>query len=247
MRPKVTIIIPCYNSQKWIEECVTSALTQTYENVEVIVVDNESTDESVKILKEIQAHHPDLILSSAENIYPNCWDEARATGYRLMTGEYMTVIGSDDLMHAEYIQNCMKIMLQAPKIKAIQSPARGFSVKEGRNTDTGMLTNSYSSMKQLKEELLKKCIVNSPSVFYKASLYHDGLLKTLPEKYGGAADYDLYCRLVDDGVFIYPVPEWLGFYYRWHDEQATWKVHKEAINYDKMIQDFWRDKWKERI
>ena len=96
-------------------------------------------------------------------------------------------------------------------------------------------------------ESLTRCIVNSPSVVYNASLYHDGLLKTHPEKYGGAADYDLYCRLIDHNVFIYPSPVWLGFCYRWHSEQATWKVHKEGVNYDKMIQDYWREKWKEQI
>ena len=50
-------------------------------------------------------------------------------------------------------------------------------------------------------ECLKRCVVNSPSVIYNASLYHDGLLETKPEKYGGAADYDLYCRLADNKNF----------------------------------------------
>jgi len=84
-------------------------------------------------------------------------------------------------------------------------------------------------------------------VVYKASLYHEGLLETKPEMYGGAADYDLYCSLANNKVFIYPAPVWLGFCYRWHEEQATWKVHKEGINYDKMIQDYWREKWKDEI
>ena len=39
MKPKVSIIVPCYNSEKWVEECVVSALTQNYENIEVIAVD----------------------------------------------------------------------------------------------------------------------------------------------------------------------------------------------------------------
>lgn len=248
MNPKVTIIIPCYNSEKWVRDSVGSALSQTYGNVEVIAVDNESKDSTVRILEEIKKDYPNLIISHAENIYPNCWDEARAEGYRLMTGDYMTVIGSDDKMHPEYIQKCIDLVLKAPeKIKVIQSPARGIILKDGKTVETGMIENTYSSTKQLKRELLQRCVVNSPSVFYKASLYHDGLLETFPEKYGGAADYDLYCRLVDNRVFIYPVPEWLGFYYRWHEGQATWKVHKEGINYDKMIQDYWREKWKEQI
>lgn len=248
MKPKVSIIVPCYNSEKWVEECVVSALTQNYENIEVIAVDNESSDSTVEILKNIQKEYPTLILSSAENIYPNCWDEARSEGYRLMSGEYMTVIGSDDMMEPDYITNCMNIMLRAPdRIKALQSPAVGFKMNGEHKIKTGLITYNYKSRKQFMRESLRRCVVNSPSVVYKASLYKEGLLKTSPETYGGAADYDLYCSLAENEVFIYPAPMWLGFCYRWHEEQATWKVHKQGINYDKMIQDFWRDKWKDKI
>ena len=66
MKPKVSIIIPCYNSEKWVEECVVSALTQNYENTEVIAVDNESTDSTVKILMDIKEQYPKLIISSAK-------------------------------------------------------------------------------------------------------------------------------------------------------------------------------------
>ncbi len=41
---KVSIILPCYNAEKWVKEAVDSAINQTYENIEVIAVDNESTD-----------------------------------------------------------------------------------------------------------------------------------------------------------------------------------------------------------
>ena len=248
MSPKVSIIIPCYNSEKWIEECVMSALNQSYERTEAIVIDNESKDESFEILKKIKKSNDELLLSTAENIYPNCWDEARAKGYEMMTGEYMTVIGSDDYIEQDYIKNCINIVMKAPdRIKALQSPAKGFTIKNGVKVETGKLQHIYKSKKQFMKESMQRCPVNSPAVFYNSSLYTDGFLKTYPEKYGGAADYDLYCRLIDNDIFIYPYPEWIGFNYRWHEEQATWKVHKEGVNYDKMIQDYWKEKWKDRL
>ena len=70
-----------------------------------------------------------------------------------------------------------------------------------------------------------------------------GLLKTKPELYSGAADYDLYCSLADNGIFIYPANKWLGYYYRWHPQQATWEMHKDSVNYDKLIQEYWSKKW----
>ena len=75
-------------------------------------------------------------------------------------------------------------------------------------------------------------------------LYRDGLLRAQPEKFGGAADYELYCSMANNGIMIYPAPTWLGYYYRWHPDQATWKVHEEEKNYDTMIQSYWGEKWK---
>ena len=46
MNPKVTIIIPCYNAEKYIEKCIRSAMSQTYKNTEVIFVANDSVDDS---------------------------------------------------------------------------------------------------------------------------------------------------------------------------------------------------------
>jgi len=90
---------------------------------------------------------------------------------------------------------------------------------------------------------LELCSVNSPTAVYKRELYDQGKLKTTPKKYGGASDYDLYCKLADEGTFIYPANNWLGYYYRWHEEQATWNVKKEEKDYDGMIQNYWRKKW----
>lgn len=244
MGPKVTLIIPAYNSEEWIEECVMSALSQDHSNMEVIVVDNESTDKTVQILESIKKDRQELILSFAKNVYPNCWDEARAEGYRLMTGDYFAVIGSDDHIAPNFISNCVNVVTRAPnKIKALQSPAMGFKRENNETVYTGLLKHTYKNLSDFKKQCLQRCPVNSPTVFYDSSLVREGLLVTRPEKYGGAADYDLYCRLADNGVFVYPVPVFLGFFYRWHPKQATWKVQKEGTNYDRMIQDYWREKW----
>ena len=49
--PLVSVIIPCYNYANYIEECINSAINQTYENIEIIVIDNGSTDESLTVIK----------------------------------------------------------------------------------------------------------------------------------------------------------------------------------------------------
>ena len=217
MTPKVSIIVPCYNSEKWIEQCVVSALTQDYDNIEVICIDNESTDNSMAVVEEIKRNYPELITGSAPNIYPHCWDEARSAGLEMMTGDYVLTM-------------------------AFQSPVKG--MREDQQVYTGEIKHIYQSLDEFKRVSLARCPVNTPTVIFNRKLYDNNLLKTKPDIYGGAADYDLYCRLADNNIFIYPAPTWLGFYYRWHPDQATWQVHKEAKDYDKMIQSHWKDKWK---
>ena len=251
IKPKVSIVIPCYNAEKWIKQSVESALKQTYLNIEVIFVDNESTDKSVEIVQEIH-DAPDATgfeMSSAENIYPNCWDEARAEGFRLATGEYLFTLAADDYIDSNFIDNCMQYILAAKTknvdILAFQSPILG--LQGDSNLITGVINHNYptSDLLFFKSLCLQKCPVTTPSVIFHRSLYENDMLETYPEKYGGAADYDLYCRLADNNVAIYPADRWLGYHYRWHEDQATWRVHEEKKekDYDKMIQEYWKEEW----
>jgi len=234
MDQKVSIVIPCYNAEKWIEQSIKTAATQDYENIEVIFVDNESTDRSLEIAKALQQEY-NIIISSAKNIYPHCWDEARQEGFRLMTGDYVLVMGADDFLEPDFISNCMSIIMRRPEqFLALQSPIRGMQET---------IKHEYKSPSEFKALCLQRCPVNTPTVIYNTSLYREGLLDAQPALYGGAADYDMYCNLIDKGVMIIPAPNWCGFHYRWHEEQATWKVINESPNYDKMIQDYWRHKW----
>jgi hypothetical protein len=111
------------------------------------------------------------------------------------------------------------------------------------NKELQVINHSYNSISDFKQQLLKKCVVNTPTVVYNRKLYDTGLLKTKPELYSGAADYDMYFNLADKNIFVFPVPQWLGYYYRWHEEQATWGMHKSNIKYDIIIQNYWREKW----
>lgn len=238
---KVSIIIPCYNAEKWVRVAVESALNQTYANIEVIAVDNDSTDSTPDILKTIKGENPELLVSSAKNIYPFCWDEAREEGLRMSTGEYLTTLCSDDFLEPDYIKNCVTVMNRLQKkISLIQSPIRGV---DASGKEMKKISHSYKNLEDFKNLAKTKCPVTSPTVFYKRGLYDKGLIKTNPEKYSGAADYDLYCNLADKGYFILPVPQWIGYNYRWHPEQATWGMHKDETDYDSLIQDFWSKEW----
>jgi len=239
--PKVSIIIPLYNCEKYIEQCLDSVFNQTYKNIEVFCIDNESKDSSYDIIKNIKNNkYNNLIIDSAPNIYPYCWEEARDMALEKMSGDYCLIMASDDYLDTKFIEKNINIFSKAPnKIFALQSGIMG--IKDG--TQLGVTGYFYKNIQEMKNLLLQKCVVNTPTVIYNRSLYDKGLLKTNPETYSGAADYDMYCNLVDNGVMIYPIPETLGYYYRWHAEQATWGMHKSNVKYDVLIQEKWKNKW----
>jgi glycosyltransferase involved in cell wall biosynthesis len=222
MNPKVSIIIPCYNAEKWIAESINSAaLSQTYENKEIIFVDNESTDNSLNIAKQIQSKSPQLMVYTAPNLYKYSWEEPVNKALSHATGDYFTILGADDFIREDYIENIVKIIATAPdKIKLLQSPILG-----------------------VKGD--KECPVTTPSVVYKKELYDQGIVRWKSEEYLGAVDYELYFNIADNGLFIYPYPKWIGYYYRWHEGQATWGMHKETTNYDEKIKSYWSKKWKQ--
>ena len=241
MSLKVSILIPCYNAEAWIEKCVLSALNQTYENAEVILVDNESTDKSLEVVEKIQEQYPQLVVSTAPNLYRYSWDEPVTEGLKLCTGDYITILGADDYITPDYIANVVEYISKAPdKILAFQSPIHGIQGKE--ETFRGEVAHRYKSLTEFKDLLFQKSPVNTPTMVYSRKLYSKNLLRWDPQ-YLGAADYNLYFRLADQNIFIFPADRWLGYKYRWHPGQATWGMHKETTNYDDTIRGYWRGAW----
>lgn len=240
---KVTIIIPCFNAEKWIEKSISSACEQSYENVEVIFCDNESTDKSLKIATSLkETKYPQLIIETAPNIYRYSWEEPVNKALSVSTGDYFTMLGADDYIDVDYVKNFMKFISVAPdKIFLLQSVLRG--VNESDNF-IGDLVHEYKNLKQFKELLFQKCPVNTPTVVYNKKLYHDGLIDWQSDKWLGAVDYNLYFNLSDKNYFIYPVNKWLGYYYRWHKDQSTWGMQREERKFDMEIKNYWRKKWK---
>lgn len=240
---KVTIIIPCFNAEKWIEQSISSACKQSYENTEVIFCDNESTDKSLDIAKQLkQVEYPELIIETAPNLYKYSWEEPVNKALSVSTGDYFTILGADDYIDTDYVKNFMKFVSAAPdKIFLLQSVLRGV---DENNNFVGELSHKYKNLKHFKELLFEKCPVNTPTVVYNKKLYHNGLIDWQSEKWLGAVDYNLYFNLADKNYFIYPVDKWLGYYYRWHEQQSTWGMQKEERKFDIEIKNYWREKWK---
>ena len=102
LNKKVSIIIPVYNVEKYISRCLDSILNNTYKDIEIILVNDGSKDNSQKIIDEYKEKYADIIISvEQENKGPA---EARNLAMDIATGEYLMFVDSDDFVEKDYIE-----------------------------------------------------------------------------------------------------------------------------------------------
>ena len=111
VNPKVSILIPCYNQEDFIRETVLSALNQTYENIEVIVCDDASTDNTSQILKELEEQYQTklMVYYHQENLGAT---KNHTRGLLKCSGELIAFLDGDDLFIADKIEKQVFFMLE---------------------------------------------------------------------------------------------------------------------------------------
>lgn len=95
IKPKVSVIMPVYNSEKFLKECIESVLNQTLKDIEVICVNDGSTDNSLQILEEFQKKDSRLIIINQKKQYAG---RARNNGIKYAKGKYLSFLDSDDIL-----------------------------------------------------------------------------------------------------------------------------------------------------
>ena len=103
----ISVIIPVYNTEPYLEKCVRSVLSNTYRDLEVICVNDGSTDQSLSILQHLSEEDRRIRIIDQENQGISC---ARNAGLRETSGEYIAFIDSDDWVHPSYFQSLLECM-----------------------------------------------------------------------------------------------------------------------------------------
>ena len=105
MSKKVSVLIPVYNCEEYIERCIESILAQDYDNLEIIVINDGSTDNTQEVINILKEKNNNIISVSREN-RGVC--ETRNEILELATGEYIMFVDADDWIDKEYIKTYMK-------------------------------------------------------------------------------------------------------------------------------------------
>ena len=102
-KEKISIVIPCYNVEKYVEKCIKSIMNQTYSELEVIVIDDKSTDGTYEVLLKLKKEYNDrfILLQNEKN---NGLAYTRNFGVKKATGKYIGFIDSDDYVAPDYYE-----------------------------------------------------------------------------------------------------------------------------------------------
>ena len=133
--PTVSIIIPVYNVEKFLRKCLTSLVEQTFQDREIIAVNDGSTDHSLDILREFEQKYDFITVIDQKN---RGMSKARNRGLSLARGEYICFIDSDDYVAPNFLERlynaCVKMTHRFPAVTIIisfQTPALPLNTRSG--------------------------------------------------------------------------------------------------------------------
>lgn len=104
MKNLVTVAIPTHNREKYIGQSIESALNQTFDNVELLVVDNHSNDDTRKVVKKIKNSRVRYIRNRKNIGMMNNWNKC----IKHAKGNYIVILGDDDVLHSNFIEESLK-------------------------------------------------------------------------------------------------------------------------------------------
>lgn len=109
MEDKVSVIVPVYNVDRYLRECINTLLNQTYRNLEIILIDDESSDQCPVICDEFAAKDKRVLVIHQKN---GGAGKARNVGLDIATGQYICFVDSDDRVHKDYIATLVNELKQ---------------------------------------------------------------------------------------------------------------------------------------
>jgi glycosyltransferase involved in cell wall biosynthesis len=220
--PKVSVLLPNYNSAQFLDESVSSVLNQTYTDFELIIVDNCSTDNSEEVIskylsdKRIRYYRNETNIGAVGN-FNKCLSYA--------TGEYIKFLCSDDKFHPELLSKVIPVMVQHPTVSLAASYTEEFGLVsrvweppfthlvEGKAVIHNIL-NNYN------------CLGHPTNITIRKSALKVGNFRS---EYLWLADWEMWLRILSVGD-CYIIPEILS-YNRNHKDQVTKTMLKNFNNY----------------
>lgn len=219
----VSIIMPCYNSEKYISESINSVLDQTYTNFELIIIDDSSTDTSINIISEYQDNRIKLIKSNTNQGVA----AARNKGIVAAKGKYIAFLDSDDLWIPSKLEKQITLLESGWNVVCSNYSAFKPDGKTKLRVSPHIITYN---------DLLRSCFIGNLTGIYCA----ENLGKFF-QKSTGAEDYLMWLSILKSAQKAYCVQDSLAKYRISHNSlsgkkfsSATWQwnIYRTELNFN---------------
>lgn len=213
---KVSVIIPCFNQGGFVEDAVLSAVNQTYKNIEIICINDASTDNSSSVLKKLADTYRNIVFfDEKENrgvIY------ARNLGISAATGDYILPLDADNKIERTFIEKTVEVLEKNPDIGVVCSKVKIFG-EENKNWNL--------SEPELKNILYSNNVDNC-ALFRKSDFLAIGGYKEYMQD--GYEDWDLWLSFLEKGLRIHRIDEYLFNYRKHKEESRTKSIDNKKMN-----------------
>ncbi len=180
---KVSVIIPCYNQGSYVSEAVDSVLAQTYRDLEIIIVNDGSTDEKTNTILEALNRDKTRVLKTTNQGLA----AARNNGITQASGKYILPLDADDFIDSAYIEEAVSILDKSAKVGIVYCRAILFGAVE-----TEWLLPDYSIEQMLKDNIIFCTALYRKSDWALVGGYDPGMVY-------GWEDYDFWLALIKKG------------------------------------------------
>ena len=212
--PKISVVMPVYNGEKYLREAMDSILAQTYTDFEFIIIDDGSKDTSAEIVRS----YNDPRIRFVQNEHNMGVAATLNRGLDLAHGEYIARMDADDISLPQRFEKQITFMDQHPEVAVCGSAIELFGAQSGRRVFS-------EKPEQMKVDMFFSSGLAHPSAMLRGSVFGKNGLRYDGE-FSKMEDYELWTRVLEQ-YEICCVPDVL-LKYRIHPEQVTRKPSKEA-------------------
>jgi len=222
-KPLVSVVMPVYNAEKYIDAAIQSIMNQTYKNFELIIVDDQSTDKSLKIIKSYKRRYRTKIkiIRSAKNLNRG-GDMCANLGIEVARGKYIARMDADDIAAPGRLATQVEFLERNPRVFLVGSNAYVINEKGkvvGEKIEPSKPADIYKSYATFHP-------IIHPSTMLRR-IYH-GKRFTYQIEYSANNDYYTFFKLICRGYIFVNLKEKLLFY-RIHDKNDTFVKTKEKF------------------
>lgn len=207
--PKVSVLMPVYNAEKYLRESIDSILAQTFSSITLILINDGSTDNSEKIA--LSYTDPRIVYVTNEANMGVA--RTRNVGLALARGEYIALLDNDDIALPTRLEKQIAYLEAHPEVGVVGAYFARFGDDPG-HPDTTFTPPADVTL----YDLLRVCCVGSPTAMIRKSVLDEYDIRFRPE-YTLADDYAMWCDIIPHAR-IANIPEVLSLY-RWHGKNQS--------------------------